>query len=446
MDCTVCCEKFNKTNHFKVECKGCNEKVCRSCCQTFIIEHSHQEPSCMFCKTPWERDFINKNLTKKFVNTSLKNHIENVFLEQEISLLPETQQAARNEKEIRKISNELEKANVRLNKIKKELADQNDIIKAFNLKILRLRTGNFVEENKNNFTHKCKKEECKGFLNNKYTCELCDTNFCSKCLEIKEENHECNEELLATVQAIRKEAKPCPSCGEMISKIDGCDQMWCIKCHVQFSWKTGNQLEGYNHNPEYFRWLRESGQEIARNPGEQMHNVCGIAFDERILVRIIRNFSPRDDNILTGCLAIYRYYRHNENVLRGEQHHQITADNHLKRLRIKYLLNDIDKKSWKENIQKIFKNLNKQKSYNNIKNLISNALHSIIERMFIYQNENNIIEKYKKLLNEADTFRIYINSSFLRISDTYGSTSCPGISPSWVEIGNLKSIIKNNKN
>jgi len=177
-----------------------------------------------------------------------------------------------------------------------------------------------------------------------------------------------------------------------------------------------------------------------------MYNVCGIAFDERILVRIIRNFSPRDDNILTGCLAIYRYYRHNENVLRGEQHHQITADNHLKRLRIKYLLNDIDKKSWKENIQKIFKNLNKQKSYNNIKNLISNALHSIIERMFIYQNENNIIEKYKKLLNEADTFRIYINSSFLRISDTYGSTSCPGISSSWVEIGNLKCKFKINKN
>lgn len=448
MNCVVCCEIFNKSSRFKVSCKGCNEDVCRQCCQTYMIEHCQQEPSCMFCKTPWERDFMNETLTKKFVNTSLKNHVENVFLEQQISLLPETQQAAKNERKIREITVELGKAETVMNQIKKALADQLEIIKSYNLQIHRLRIGHDdMEDSKNNFTHKCKKGDCKGFLNNKYTCELCDTRFCSKCLEVKEEDHECDEELLATVQAIRKEAKPCPSCGEMISKIDGCDQMWCVKCHVQFSWKTGQKIEGYNHNPEYFRWLRESGQEIARNPNDianPRHFVCGQQFNDRALIRIIRNFAPTNENILASCLSIYRYYRHNEAYL-NQAYHQTTADNQLKILRIKFLLDDIDKKTWKESIQKIFKNLNKQKSYHNVRHLISNGLESIIERMFIYHNEDNIMDKYKKLIKEAENFRQYINCSYIRISNTYGSTSCPGISSGWRELGNLKHSLKNNQ-
>jgi hypothetical protein len=117
----------------------------------------------MFCKTPWERDFMNEVLTKKFVNTSLKNHVENVFLDQQISLLPETQQAARNEKKVREISEELQTANVVLNQLKKAILDQQDIIKSYNLQIHILKTGQYEPERlKTNFTHKCKKDDCKG--------------------------------------------------------------------------------------------------------------------------------------------------------------------------------------------------------------------------------------------------------------------------------------------
>ena len=64
--------------------------------------------------------------------------------------------------------------------------------------------------------------------------------------------------------------------------------------------------------------------------------------------------------------------------------------------------------------------------------------------MFVYQNENNILRKYTDLMKEAENFRNYVNASFIRISNTYGSTSCPGISAPWREVGNLKLAIKNN--
>lgn len=443
MDCTICCEKFNKSTRFQVECKSCEESVCRQCYKTFILEHSQQEPGCMFCKVPFDRDFMNTSLTKKFVDTSIKKHVENVYLEQEMSKLPETQQAAKTEKRVRDLMVELDKATKILSDLKKQYREQQDIVRAYQLNILRERQGNTVSEiPENNFTHKCSLPDCNGFLDDKYICGLCDTQFCKKCLEIKNENHECDKELLATIQAIKKEAKPCPSCGEMISKIDGCDQMWCIKCHVQFSWRTGTQLNGYNHNPEYFRWLRETGQNINRNPQDiAPPMICGEVFNERNLITIIRNFSPRDDSILTICLFILRYYRHNEYELERYNYETI-ANNQLQRLRIQYLLKDISKDTWKEEIQKVKKNLNKQKGYTNIRTLINSGLHSIIERMYQYKNENNIIIEYKNLITEADLFKKYINTCFLRISTTYGSTTCPGINSQWRELKNLKMAIK----
>ena len=146
--------------------------------------------------------------------------------------------------------------------------DQKEIIRAYNLEIIRLRTGTSTSETTDNFSIKCPSQDCNGFLDSKYFCTLCETKFCRQCMEIKEEDHECDEDTKATIQAIKKEAKPCPGCGEMISKIDGCDQMWCVKCHIQFSWRTGAQMTGYNHNPEYFRWMRETDQQINRNPYE----------------------------------------------------------------------------------------------------------------------------------------------------------------------------------
>lgn len=441
MQCSICTENFNKSNHLPVDCKGCDkdEKACRTCCQTYILSSVNQEPCCLFCKTPWERDFMNSFLTKKFVNKDLKNHVENIFLEQQISLLPETQQAAKQEKQIRELKVELEKANVVLNQIKKAYSDQLEIIKSYNLNISRLKSGEVAtEEPRNNFTHKCKLENCKGFLNNRHICQLCDTKFCGKCMEVKENEHECNEELVATVEAIKKQAKPCPSCGEMISKIDGCDQMWCVKCHVQFSWRTGNQMNGYNHNPEYFRWLRETNQNIPRNPfDDRRPTICGV--NDRTLVRSLSLELP--SSIAFSLEGIIRFYRHIEYTINNEIFQRL-ADNELKNFRIQFLLNDISKNEWKERIQKVNKSLSKQRSFSNVRRLIFNVLQNFVERMVEYRSFNYPVDKYNELLQEANDFRIYANTCFLKISDTYGSSSCPGILENWREAGNLKYLIK----
>jgi len=444
MDCSICCEKFNKSNRFEVVCKGCtdNSSACRSCCQTFILINPN-DPMCMFCKNPWDRDFLNENLTQKFVNKDLKLHSENIFVERQISLLPDTQKAAMVEKRIRDTLSKLSEANSELNRIKKMLHDQHDIIKAYNLEIFRLRNGTSQEDTKvENFTHKCNTSGCNGFLDNRYFCNLCETKVCRHCMEVKEEDHECNEETKATIQAIKREAKPCPGCGEMISKIDGCDQMWCIKCHIQFSWRTGAQMTGYNHNPEYFRWMRETGQEIHRNPHAMpVQVVCGQRFDDRTIYTIISNLFPKSKDTITFYHNMYMFYRHTQWKIQNIDIDE-SIERELKNLRIKYLLNDITRDQWKKSVQQLDKKNKKHNSYANVWRLIETVLLGYIEEIITIQNEDNCRIRYIEIIKEAEKFRMYTNESFIKISNTFGSTTCPGIGPSWREIYNYKQYIK----
>jgi hypothetical protein len=66
---------------------------------------------------------------------------------------------------------------------------------------------------------------------------------------------------------LKKNTKPCPKCGVRISKIDGCDQMWCVECKTAFSWNTGNIESGKIHNPHYYQFMRERGG-MPRDPND----------------------------------------------------------------------------------------------------------------------------------------------------------------------------------
>ena len=148
--------------------------------------------------------------------------------------------------------------------------------------IYEIKNHKFKSEKKV-FTHKCPMENCNGFLNEKYECGLCENKICKYCFEKLEDGHECNEEKKQTVAMLKKDTKPCPKCGELIYKVSGCDQMYCIKCHTAYSWRTGEIERGSVHNPEYYRWMRENGQVIPRNPLDVQNDPCGNrSYDELI--------------------------------------------------------------------------------------------------------------------------------------------------------------------
>ena len=102
--------------------------------------------------------------------------------------------------------------------------------------------------------------------------------------------------MVKTAELIKKDTKPCPSCGERIQKIQGCDQMWCIKCHQAFSWKTGAIDSGPIHNPHYYELQRRGGN-LARAPGDVL---CGGVPRWYIIFGMVMNHYVFDDTSLFG--------------------------------------------------------------------------------------------------------------------------------------------------
>lgn len=112
-----------------------------------------------------------------------------------------------------------------------------------------------------NYVFRCSNEDCKGFVDTSYTCQLCQQHYCEKCFKpIKEDaEHTCEANDIATADDLKANTKPCPNCAAPVFKVSGCSQMFCINCRVGFDWNTGRIIKGNFHNPDRLRWIQEHG-------------------------------------------------------------------------------------------------------------------------------------------------------------------------------------------
>jgi len=88
--CTVCCDKYNKTQRVKVTCPHCDYEACKTCIQTYLLSTT-EEPHCMKCKHEHDREFIDSFCTKRFRNVEYRKHREQILYEREMARMPETQ-------------------------------------------------------------------------------------------------------------------------------------------------------------------------------------------------------------------------------------------------------------------------------------------------------------------------------------------------------------------
>lgn len=260
--CQVCCEKINKINHKKVKCPFCDLTSCRACSQRYILS-SFEDPHCMGCKTRWNREFIDSFCTMHFRNTELRKHRENVLFEREKALMPSTQPEVERILKIRKIKDKIRKEQEKFVHILQngEITQIERVhvkIEELYRELARLRNmGEISIDNSRKFIRQCPLENCKGFLNEQWYCGLCDTQFCKKCSEKQHENHVCDPGVVETMTLLNKDSKPCPKCGIVIQKINGCSQMWCVECHTAFNWRTGEIINGRIHNPHFIEFKKK---------------------------------------------------------------------------------------------------------------------------------------------------------------------------------------------
>lgn len=439
-ECQTCCEKTNKSTRCPVKCNYCEYSTCRSCFQRYLLDSSI-DPHCMNCKKIYTRDFLTTNCTSVFITKTYKAHRENVLLDREKCLLPATQPYVVVEKERERILNEVKK----IEKYKLDLfmliRESDQQIRDLHTRSRGLNTENIggdTETLTRKFVRKCPISECRGFLSSRWKCGTCETNICNKCNERREDNdHVCDPANVETMNLLNKDTKPCPSCGTMISKISGCDQMWCPDCQTAFSWNKGTIEAGTVHNPHYYEFMRRQNGGVApRNHGDIP---CGGLPDVYSFQRAIGNQRrgvPREQQtVLMNIMQVINHILHVE--MRNHRNDDTQLVN--RALRVDYLLHRITDDKLKETLQQNEKAREKKRDFLNIYQMFCDVGSDIFRQ--IMAEKTLLVEYIAEQVNVLKNLVHYFNENLKTVGKIYKCVY-PGISHEYRWVHNLQSYIR----
>jgi uncharacterized protein YutE (UPF0331/DUF86 family) len=420
--CGICIEPYNKIANTEVKCCFCDKSSCRRCIQTFLTS-STSDPHCMHCSKAWDREFIDDNLTMTYRMGDYKKHRENILLDREIALMPTTQHRAEQIREAERLQKEIIPP---FDNALKELYEKQDILMKEIQRVYRLRHDATYQisllrdgrgekaKSESSFIRKCPDPECRGFLSTAWKCGLCSKWACPECHELKGESrdveHTCDPNNVATAKLLAKDSRPCPGCATFITKIEGCDQMWCPQCHCAFSWRSGKKETGVVHNPHFYEWQRKQNGGVA--PRVQGDVQCGgLPGSHDVRGRLI-GLEPGKGKEIDYVMAFHRIIVHTEQVDLPQLHNVFNQlDN--EDVRVRYLLGYMSAEEIKVEVQKREKKREKERAVRRALEVLVQAGIDLIRRIMA----ENDIPKKRKILDEIDALRVYINELLAKIHE-----------------------------
>ena len=277
------------------------------------------------------------------------------------------------------------------------------------------------------FIMKCPEATCEGFLSQNYKCGMCDIQVCAACHVTKKEDHVCDMELVETIKQIKKEARPCPKCASLISKIDGCDQMWCTQCNTAFSWNTGKIETQVIHNPHYFAWMRATGQVLPRMGEGPAHacaeiNTLGTTMTclrrQMLAQQAATGQPPPLANVINALDSHHRNALHVQHVTLREYQYELrnlTDEEPRRILRVRRLVNELKDDEWKFMLQKKEKATYKVQAWIQLLEMYASSNLETMARL----STNPTPEELTSVKNQLDTLRAYVDKEAADIANVY---------------------------
>lgn len=357
MECPICCEKFTIRTRKEVKCPSpeCSQSVCLQCFKRFILESEDIMPKCMFCSKELSYSFVRENTAVSWANKEYLCRRTEHLMAREKSLLPESQYDVRKKLDLRKCREEEAKIFQEIHKKQREInelyTERDHIFREYNEKYR-------IDKIKEKIVTKrrCALEDCEGYLDDKWICGICDSECCSSCGVVKEEEHVCDKNTKATFKAIENDTRPCPRCAIPIHKWEGCNQMYCTQCGCMFDYRTGRLETGYFHNPHYFEALR-NGTIQQRNHGDQ--RACGMPGAFNMMQRFRTLFSGMGDrykqNNRRKLGELYSLVGHITEISLPDTYSERKFDQKCRTMRRDYLLKELEEKEWFDELKIIEK-------------------------------------------------------------------------------------------
>jgi len=446
MACSVCLEETNKSTRAPSNCQYCNTIICRTCIQTYLLNDISDTPQCVnpTCGRGWPREWLDSQLTRTFRLNTYKEHREKILADREKARLPETQEQAAFYKaaqtaaqtldvEWKELNTQLQALQRKINICDRERYNTKRTLDTFGTVAYPPVRNTEAKEKRTiaEFIKPCPADGCKGFLSTAWKCGLCEQWSCPDCHDLKGPNkdveHTCDPAKVETARLIQRETKGCPKCGVRISKIDGCDQMWCTACNTAFNWRTNVIANGPVHNPHYFDWLRQQGLQPQANP---IHNCEQI--DDRAIMRLLEDRGPRPryypppgyvEPILPRHQQTNRYlfeaYRIRNEYADATMRRNQDAEETFRQLRVRYMIGELSEEEWKTALQRTEKNTLFQRAKNDIGDLYANVARDILRGLLA---ENAVRETIRTQIEQLVE---YVNEAYQAVSKRFGRTIQP---------------------
>lgn len=439
-NCPICCDTYTSQLRKPVCCPYCNESACSVCTKKYLTD-GVLDAHCMMCRRAWNDEFLDLNFTRAFRIGPYKKHREHVLMEREIAILPTRQPRVEarlkvrdTEVLIRDVNKELQALEVARSKILRRSHRLTAQLTRYTAEsegrpppAWTLTEGEkAATPERAKFIMKCPDGECRGFLSTAYKCGTCQMWACPDCLVMKgldkDSPHTCDPGQKDSVALIIKESRPCPKCGERISKVDGCDQMFCTECHTAFSWVTGQVVNGVIHNPHYYEFLRKQGNGVApRNAGDVP---CGGVPYYRAIHLALTTVTPATQRIV---LAIHRLTAEVADQRIQMYQGAFNVDDNGD-LGMMYLMKEISKEAMQTELAKRELKRNKHLAIRGVLEMFVNTSTMML---------NNIVNTppadeaaFAMTLTEYDNLRTYVNESLMNVS-RMKSCSVPQIGDKW---------------
>ena len=254
------------------------------------------------------------------------------------------------------------------------------------------------------YVHKCPTTACEGFLNKDWTCGLCETVVCKDCREPTSDTHTCNEDTVKSIKAMARDAKPCPNCAAQISRISGCNQMWCTQCRTGFNYATGQITRAaVTHNPHYFDYMNRHGAP-AQAPNPLLPIPCGDG--AHVETRIISLRTPASATTVDRLLNFLQLLRHLQHVEIPERQQILRTyepDEWRRKLRVSFMAQEITEAQWKAELQKKEKENFKVRSHIQMLEMYTTAGMDIMLQVMTNPNLGTILGQLDTLLEFTET-------------------------------------------
>ena len=414
MECSICCELYNRSFRKPIHCIYCESSVCISCIKQYLLDTIHQ-PHCMNCRKEWSHSFLMKHLSG-FITTDYRKKRELLLFEKAKSKIPDLLPEIEKEKQYRLCTKYIIQTQQELSDWyhkrrymciedwrleKKSIKETIQQLHIDRILIYETRTE------RKTFIMKCTIGDCRGYLSNKYKCGLCHGDVCPHChIELQYE-HKCNPDIVANIQELKKNTKPCPKCHIPIYKTEGCDQMWCIQCHTAFSWKSGTIEKGIIHNPHYFEYMKD--KEIPRNPHDI---ICGGLPDYRQVYEYIKKHQLEGEE-MNFLRTFYEQVSHHRNyTLQELTMNEPEYDD----LILSYLLHEITENKFKSNL---YVREEKYKRKCEERQIIETYI--LIGEESFRKLVQDVISEYQ-FINEIQEMKQYMNQSIVEVDERYQHT------------------------